>query len=144
MRALGLDLGTKSLGIAITDSKKIVVNALENYFYSNYDLSSCIAKIKEIFHLYRYEIDTIVLGYPLYKSGDKSLQTIFIEKFYDQLKKNFKSVKIFLEDEKYSTIFAIDTLKEIGLKNSKIKKIKDKISAVVILKSWLFSHQKNN
>ncbi len=141
MRALGLDLGTTSLGIAITDDKKIVVNGLENYFYSNCDLNLCIAKIRDIFQHYNYEIDTIVLGYPLYKSGNKSKQTIFVEKFYEQLKKNFESVKIFLEDEKYSTIFAINSLKEIGLKNSKIKKIKDKVSAIVILKSWLFGHK---
>lgn len=141
MRALGLDLGTKSLGVAITDNKKMIVNGLENYFYPHCDLNLCIMKIKEIFHLYNYEIDTIVLGYPLYESGNKSSQTFFVEKFYDQLKKNFKSVKIFLEDEKYSTVFAINSLKEIGLKSSKIKKIKDKISAVLILKSWLFSHQ---
>ena len=140
MRALGLDLGTKSLGIAITDNKKMIVNGLENYFYPHCDLNLCIMKIKEIFHLYNYEIDTIVLGYPLYESGSKSSQTFFVEKFYDRLKQNFKSVKIFLEDEKYSTIFAINSLKEIGLKSSKIKKIKDKISAVLILKSWLFSH----
>ena len=112
MRALGLDLGIKSLGIAITDNKKIVVNGLENYFYSNCDLNLCVMKIKEIFDLYNHEIDTIVLGYPLYKSGDRSQQTIFVEKFYDQLKKNFKSVKIFLEDEKYSTVFAINWLKK--------------------------------
>lgn len=135
MRALGLDLGTKSLGVAITDNKKMIVNGLENYFYPHCDLNLCIMKIKEIFHLYNYEIDTIVLGYPLYESGNKSSQTFFVEKFYDQLKKNFKSVKIFLEDEKYSTVFAINSLKEIGLKSSKIKKIKDKISAVLILKS---------
>ena len=141
MRALGLDLGTKSLGIAVTDNKKMIVNGLENYFYPHCDLNLCITKIKEIFHLYNYEIDTIVLGYPLYESGNKSSQTFFVEKFYDRLKQNFKSVKIFLEDEKYSTVFAINSLKEIGLKSSKIKKIKDKISAVLILKSWLFSHQ---
>ena len=135
MRALGLDLGTKSLGVAITDNKKMIVNGLENYFYPHCDLNLCIMKIKEIFHLYNYEIDTIVLGYPLYESGNKSSQTFFVEKFYDQLKKNFKSVKIFLEDEKYSTVFAINSLKEIGLKSSKIKKIKDKISAIFILKS---------
>ena len=108
---------------------------MENYFYSDCNLSLCITKIKEIFHYYNYEIDTIVLGYPLYKSGEKSEQTIFVEKFYNLLRKNFKAVKIFLEDEKYSTVFAINSLKEIGLKNSKIKKIKDKISAIVILKS---------
>ena len=140
MRALGLDLRTKSLGIAITDNKKMIVNGLENYFYPHCDLNLCITKIKEIFHLYNYEIDTIVLGYPLYESGNKSSQTFFVEKFYDRLKQNFKSVKIFLEDEKYSTVFAINSLKEIGLKSSKIKKIKDKISAVLILKSWLFNH----
>lgn len=134
MSALGLDLGTKSLRIAITDDKKTVINDLENYFYSNWNLSLCISKIKENFNLYK--INTIVLGYPFYKSGDKSTKTIIVEKFYDQLKKNFKLVKIFLEDEKYSTIFAINSLKEIGFKKNKIKKIKDKISAVVILKSW--------
>lgn len=49
MRALGLDLGTKSLGISITDNEKIVVNSLENYFYSNSNLGLCIAKLKRFF-----------------------------------------------------------------------------------------------
>lgn len=137
MRAIGLDLGTKTLGIAITDSNKIIANGLENYHYPNFDLSFCIQKIETVFLQYKNDIDTIVLGYPKYKSGQKSGQTLFVEKFYQLLKQKYSNLQIVLEDEKYSTIFATNRLKELGFKSSKIKKIKDTTSAIIILESWL-------
>ena len=132
MRAIGLDLGTKSLGIAITDSNKIIASGIENFKYPNNDLEICIKKLKTIFNHYK-DIDTIVLGYVRYKSGDKSPQTYLIEQFMQLLKQNFKDVDLVYHDESYSTCNVISKMKEIGLKYSQIKKNKDKMSAVYIL-----------
>ena len=143
MRALGLDLGSKTLGIAITDSQKIIATGIENFTYENNNLKKCIDKIKTIFQQYQ-DIDTIVLGYVKYKSGDKSSQSYLTEKFMQLLKQNFYSnLKYVFHDESYSTINTISLMKEAGLKGSKIRKIKDKMSAVYILQDWLATnHEK--
>lgn len=137
MRALGLDLGTKTMGIAITDSNKKIASGLENFSYAKNDLMSCLNKIKKLMDLYNNTIDTIVLGYPVYPSGDKSPTCLIVDKLVELIKSNIKDVKVVLEDERYTTLEATGMLKDIGLKASQIKKIKDKMSAVVILNSWL-------
>lgn len=136
MRALGLDLGTKTMGIAITDSNKKIASGLENFSYAKNDLMCCINRIKKLFINYP-DIDTIVLGSPLYPSGDKSPNCLLVDKMKLLIENNIKNVKVLLEDERYTTLEATGMLKEIGLKASQIKKIKDKMSAVVILNSWL-------
>ncbi|MCQ3907725.1 MAG: Holliday junction resolvase RuvX [Mycoplasmoidaceae bacterium] len=136
MRALGLDLGTKTMGIAITDSNKIIASGLENFKYARNDLNACLNKIKQLFNQYNNDIDVIVIGYPLYPSGDKSPTCLIVDRLRDLIHEHL-SVRVILEDERYTTIEATGMLKEIGLKASKIKKIKDKMSAVVILDSWL-------
>lgn len=142
MRALGLDLGTKSLGIAITDSNKIIASGLENFKYANNNLELCIQKLKTIFSQYQ-DVDTIVLGYAKYKSGDKSSQTYLTEHFMQLLKQNFSNVKLVFHDESYSTCNVISQMKEIGLKYSQIKKNKDKMSAVYILQDWINAQHVN-
>lgn len=136
MRALGLDLGTKTMGMAITDSNKKIASGLENFSYAKNDLMSCVNRIKKLFINYP-DIDVIVLGYPLYPSGDKSPNCLLVDKAKQLIEANIKNVEVVLEDERYTTIEATGMLKEIGLKSSQIKKIKDKMSAVVILDSWL-------
>lgn len=137
MRALGLDLGTKTMGIAITDSNKIIASGVENFSYGKNDLMACINKIKKLMSLYNNNIDTIVLGYPLYPSGDKSPNCLLVDRCKQLIEANIKNVKVVLEDERYTTLEATGMLKELGLKASQIKKIKDKMSAVVILEAWL-------
>lgn len=136
MRALGLDLGTKTMGIAITDSNKKIASGLENFSYAKNDLNSCLNKVKKIFKNYNSSIDVIVLGYPLYPSGDKSPNCLLADQLKQLIEQNI-NVKVVLEDERYTTLEATGMLKDIGLKSSQIKKIKDKMSAVVILNSWL-------
>lgn len=136
MRALGLDLGTKTMGIAITDSNKKIASGLENFEYAKNDLMSCVNRIKKLFANYP-DIDTIVLGYPLYPSGDKSPNCLLVDKAKALIEQNIANVKVVLEDERYTTLEATGMMKDLGLKASQIKKIKDKMSAVVILNSWL-------
>jgi len=137
MRALGIDFGTKVIGIAITDSNKKIASSLEQFSYAKNDLMACVNHIKKIFNNYNNDIDVIVVGYPVYPSGDKSPTCLIIDKLVELLKANIPNTKLVLEDERYTTLQATGELKELGLKSSQIKKIKDKMSAVVILESWL-------
>ncbi|MCQ2956752.1 MAG: Holliday junction resolvase RuvX [Mycoplasmoidaceae bacterium] len=134
MRALGLDLGTKTMGIAITDSNKKIASGIENFSYAKNDLMACINHIKKLFVNYP-DIDTIVLGYPLYPSGDKSPNCLLVDKAKALIEQYIQNVKVVLEDERYTTLEATGMMKDLGLKASQIKKIKDKMSAVVILNS---------
>ncbi|MDE6477254.1 MAG: Holliday junction resolvase RuvX [Mycoplasmoidaceae bacterium] len=94
MRALGLDLGTKTMGIAISDSLKIIASGLENFEYCDNDLSICVNKLKEVFHKYQNDIDTIILGYPKGLHNQKNDMTLLVEKFCPMLEEEFKNIKI--------------------------------------------------
>jgi putative Holliday junction resolvase len=84
------------------------------------------------------------LGYPTKMSGEKTEWTYTVEKFANSLESTFPNVKVILQDERMTTITATSFLKEdLGIKMSKIKKIKDKMSSVVILNEYLESMKKN-
>lgn len=126
------------MGIAVTDSLKILASGLENFTYSNNDLTLCVNKVIALCEYYSNDLDTIVIGYPLYPSGDKNERTYLVEKFISMLEEVLpKNIKIVKQDERYSTVSATGSLKAMNLKNSQIKKIKDKMAAVVILSSFL-------
>jgi putative Holliday junction resolvase len=72
MRAIGIDLGIKTMGLAITDLGRNIVSPLLNFEFTRNNYLMAINKLKEIFHKYRNEISTIVLGYPTKMSGEKT------------------------------------------------------------------------
>jgi putative Holliday junction resolvase len=139
MRIIGLDLGTKTMGIAVTDSLKIIASGVENFEYPNNNTQLCINRILKLLDYYVNDVEMIVLGYPTNVNGTKNERTLYIERFFDLLKLSIPSnVQVKLYDEKYTTRIATGMLKyQAGLKNSQIKKIKDKMSAVAILQSYL-------
>ncbi|GMO15930.1 MAG: Holliday junction resolvase RuvX [Mycoplasmoidaceae bacterium] len=145
MRVIGIDLGTKTMGLAITDLNKTIASSLSNFEFTKNNYEACINKLKSVFKQYNNEIDTIVLGLPLKMSGKKNEWTLTVEKFGNTLSSIFQNVRIIFQDERMTTINAVTFLKEdLGLKASKIKKIKDKMSAVIILQEYLdiYSKQK--
>jgi putative Holliday junction resolvase len=88
---------------------------------------------------YTNDVQAIILGYPTDVNGKKNSQTLLVEQFYNLLVQNI-SCKVIYHDERYSTKQATYDLKfNLGLKSSQIKKIKDKMSAVVILEDYLSS-----
>jgi putative Holliday junction resolvase len=145
MRILGIDLGTKTMGLAITDNTITIVSSLLNFEFSSNNYLACINKLKVIDKEYKGEIKTIVLGYPTKMSGEKSDWTRTVEKFAASLKETFPDIEIKFQDERMTTITAVTFLKEeMGLRASQIKKIKDKMSAVVILQEYLQSIKRQN
>jgi putative transcription antitermination factor YqgF len=72
MRVIAIDLGTTSMGIAITDNTKTIVSPLVNFKFTKNNYLMCINKLKEVFHKYNNEINQIVLGLPLKMDGTKN------------------------------------------------------------------------
>ncbi len=133
-KILGLDLGSKSMGIAISDGLKITAQVRENFFYKDNDLNKCLMKVKE--YLDKENIETIVMGYPKYPSGDKSETTYLIEKFEKLLKENI-DIPIILIDEYYSTKEAKKYMVSANVSRKKQKSKKDMLAAQIILQFYL-------
>lgn len=140
MRKLAFDLGEKSCGFAISDELGIIASGLDNFLYENNDLNHVITKTKEIVEYYQQKIDTFVIGYPtnVYDSS-KNKTTLLVDEFIQLLKQHFdqQKYKVVLIDERFTTRIATQRLKDMNVKAAKRKKVKDKMSAVVILESYL-------
>lgn len=134
MRKLGLDVGSKSCGIAISDILNITAQGKENFFFEEKDWKTLIEHIKG--YLEEFEIDVIVVGYPTYPSGDKSATTLFIEDFIELLEKEV-SQKIIKIDENGTTKRAHAIMLKGNLRRDKRKGLKDMIAAQLILEDYL-------
>lgn len=133
MRKIGLDVGSRSCGIALSDPLGITAQGKENYKFEEQDWDNLISHLKDN---YLKEVDTIVLGYPLLPSGDKSKTTLMIEEFKEKLEQEVK-LPIVLIDEAYTTKRAHEVMIEAGVRREKRKMHKDKLAAVLILQDYL-------
>lgn len=136
MRILGIDYGDARTGIAITDALNITAQGLET-IYNNGNDKKILKKIDEL--LEKYEIETIVVGYPLNMNGTKSDRTEVTEKFIHKLKCKYNKLKIKLVDERLTTVAAHKTMNLLDVDKNKKKNIVDTISAVYILETYLKS-----
>lgn len=133
MRYLGLDLGTTSLGIAISDKTNTLVSPLTLIKFKKEDYNDALNKLMEI--IKDKNISKVVLGLP--KNMDNSLG------FAAQRSLNFKkilesaNVEVILEDERLTTVEAINIMKNNGLKRINEQNKTDVLSAVLILESYL-------
>ncbi len=140
MRKLGLDLGTKTCGFAITDELCIIASGLENFQYENNDFQQILKRIEHYYNLYESKIDDIILGFPTNaKDGSLNERSYLILDFKKYLEENLKlPLNIILYDERFTTKIAKTYLKDqYHMKNSQIKKIKDEISAVILLNEYI-------
>lgn len=145
MRKLGLDLGTKTCGFAISDELGILATGIENFEYQNNDFMAVVNRIEYWLNFYQHKVDEIIIGLPTNAfDGSANPRTLLVQNFEIFLKEHLKEeLKIILYDERFTTKIATNYLKqEAKLKMSQIKKVKDKMSAVVILTDYL-SYKKN-
>ena len=134
-KVLGLDLGTKTLGIAISDSLRIAAHGLENYNFEFGNYKRAREHVIEIAD--KENITEIALGYPLNMSGVEGERCESVKRFKADLEKDNPNLKITLIDERMTTIIANNRLLEADLSRAKRKAVIDKMSAVVILESYL-------
>ncbi len=136
-RILCLDYGKVRTGIAVTDPLKITVSPLETVL--THDLKFFLDD-----YFKHEKVGTIVIGYPIKLDGTKSATTLMVDEFIRLLDKWYPSKKVDLIDERLSSIEANKVLIQSGVKKSKRKEkgLIDKISAVILLQSYLERNKK--
>ena len=134
MRILGIDYGDARTGFAITDALNITAQGLETINNNGND-KIILKKIDEL--LEKYQISTIVVGYPLNMNGTKSQRTETTEKFIHKLKCKYNKIEIKQVDERLTTVAAHKTMNLLEVNKNKKKNIVDTISAVYILETYL-------
>lgn len=132
MKYLGLDLGTKTLGVSISDKTGIIASFYDSFRYSNED--ELVSVIKDIVE--KEKIDILVLGLPINMDGSLGFRAQDTISFKEKLEKEIDK-KIVLQDERLSTRVATDVLIEADMSRKKRKGVIDGVSAVVILQSYL-------
>jgi putative Holliday junction resolvase len=131
-RFLAIDYGLKRVGIAITDPLRFFAYPLETLQND----SNFWTKFQTI--ISNYEIETIIVGYPLKEDGSKSSSTELVENFVSELKKRIK-VPIELIDERYSSSIAKErVLNSVSSKKKRRDKaLIDKNAAAIILEDYM-------
>ena len=134
-KVLGLDLGEKTLGIAESDLMGIIAQGIENFRFedNNYD----IALDRVIYYVKKDDIKEIALGLPLHMSGDESEHSKLARLFKTMIEEKLPNIKVVLIDERWTTKQANRRLLEADFSRKKRKNIIDKMSAVVILETYL-------
>ncbi len=132
MTYLGLDLGSKTCGIAISDRTGLIATSLEVIRYDNYD--ELINKLNDI--VISRSVDAFVLGNPKNLDGSLSKRSEITLEFKDMLLNKF-NMEVIMQDERLSTVEAERMLISNNTKRKNRKKVIDKIAATIILQSYL-------
>lgn len=134
MRYLGLDLGTRTLGISISDLTATIATPYKTIRFEDSDYDSLIEPLLEI--IKEENIKALVLGLPKNMNntlGDRSVTTIKVkEKWEKEL-----NIPIYLEDERLSTVSAHNYMLEADVSRKKRKNKVDSLAANIILQSYL-------
>ena len=134
MRYLGLDLGSKTLGIAMSDSTLTIANTLKTVYFNDNDYDSLIEPLKHIIE--ENNITKIVLGYPLNMNGTIGERAEISMEFKKKLEDIFK-IEVILQDERLTSVISNQVLIDANMSRKKRKKKVDGIAANLILQSYL-------
>ena len=132
MKYLGLDLGSKTCGIAI--SSGIIASIYETYRFNEDDYDDCLNRIVEIVN--KEKIDEIVLGYPKHMNNDIGIRAKISEDFKAKLEEKVSS-KVILWDERTTSMEVNRVMLMNNTSRKKRKEHKDELAAVIILQGYL-------
>lgn len=132
MRILGLDVGSKRIGFAVSDELGIIAQPLKTFEHKND--KDAIEEIKRVSS--ELNVKEIVIGLPLNMDGTESRQTQEVVKFMNLLEKEL-SLPIKTWDERLTTVGAEKALLEADVSRKKRKFVKDKIAAQLMLQNYL-------
>lgn len=132
MRYLGLDLGTKTLGLAISDKTNTIASPYTTLRFNTYE--ELVMELKKIVE--EKDIGTFILGYPKNMNNTLGPAVERTNAFKSVLQENF-SLPIILIDERLSTVEAENILISTDTKRKKRKQIIDSYAAAIILDTYL-------
>lgn len=134
-RIMGLDYGSKTIGIAISDLLGLTAQGVETLKINEEINDFKIKRIKELVR--EQDIKKIVIGLPKNMNNSIGFRGEATIKFSEILKQKIKTVEIVFQDERLSTVGAERVLLEANLSRKKRKQVIDKMAAVIILQTYL-------
>lgn len=137
MRIIGLDYGTKTVGVAVSDALMITAQPLETIERKSANkLRQTLARIESIIE--EYQAERIVLGYPKNMNNTIGERAEATEQFKEDLERR-TGLEVILWDERLSTVEAERILMDTGVRRENRKQYVDKMAAAVILQNYLDS-----
>ena len=141
MRYLGIDLGSKTVGLAMSDPTATIASSFKTIFFSNEDYKSTIPEIKQI--VTDYNIKKIILGLPKIMNNTLGERAEITLKYKELLEENI-SVPVELLDERLTSVISNSILIEADISRKKRKKKVDSIAAQIILQDYLNKEKNKN
>ena len=132
MRILALDLGRRRIGLAISDELGITAQGIETLQRKN--IRTDLAALARIVH--EKAVDKILVGHPLHMSGDAGVQADAAREFSERVSR-YTGKPALLWDERLTTVEASRALRESGISIEKRARAIDRLSAVILLQSYL-------
>ena len=131
-RVMAIDYGTKRTGLAVTDPMSIIANGLDTV--PTHEVIDFLEK-----YVAREPVDIFVLGLPTQMNGEESETMKQIKPFAQKLQKKFPTIELIYVDERFTSALAHQAMLTGGLKKKdrQNKALVDKISATIILQSYL-------
>lgn len=138
-KALGIDYGTKRVGLAITDELQIIATRLTSIHSKD-----LINFLNDFFD--KNQVDTIVVGMPVRLDGSKTNSTEAVMNFIAHLKRKFSDKNVVTIDERFTSKIASQTIAKSGMNKTKRqnKGLVDEVSAVILLQDYLAMKDKRH
>jgi putative holliday junction resolvase len=140
MRTLGLDLGTKTLGLAISDRSNTITSPLKTLRYDGENFNYLLDELAKIIN--EYQVQTLVLGLPKNMNNSLGFASERSMNFKKMLDERFATNTI-LVDERLSTVEAENMLINNDMRRNKRKKVIDSVAAMIILDTYLRRENNN-
>ena len=137
-KIMGLDLGSKTVGIALSDLLGMIAHGLETYPFTEDDYDQALKHVLEIAK--RENVHTVVLGLPKHMNGDLGERAEISIRFKERLEQANSGLEVILVDERLTTKVAEQSLIFADVSRKKRKQVIDKMAAVAILQSYLDAH----
>lgn len=141
MRYLGFDLGTRTLGISISDSTNTIASTYKTIRFEEKEYDSLLPEIEKL--IKEFNISKIVLGLPKNMNnslGDRGLETL---KFKEKLENNL-NIEVVMQDERLTTVEATNYMVKADISRKKRKDKIDSLAANIILQTYLDKEKRSN
>ena len=133
-RILGIDLGNRTVGMAVSDIMGIIANPIGTVRINDQDLDTALLEVKKV--IAEREVGLIVLGFPKNMNGTVGPQGEYCLKFKEMLEKE-TSLEVKMVDERLTTKQADAIMLEADISRKKRKQNVDKLAATIILQTYL-------
>ena len=140
MRLLGLDYGSKTVGVAVTDPLGYTAQPLETITRKEENkLRRTLARIEQL--VGEYQIEKIVLGYPVNMDGSAGERA---ELALEAMLERRTKLEVIMQDERLTTVAADEILQECGMPREKRKTVIDQVAAGLILQDFMENTNKGS